>query len=109
MSSPDLLLYSNIRNRLASVNLPTVPLVLVKFMDLCQSTESSLLDLSNLIACDVALTTKIMGRMNSSLYKSNKKSNLMQAIQILGIDMIKLICISESVYQVFGDFKHINE
>ncbi len=109
MPSPDLLLYSNIRNRLASVNLPTVPLVLVKFMDLCQSTESSLLDLSNLIACDVALTTKIMGRMNSSLYKSNKKSNLMQAIQILGIDMIKLICISESVYQVFGDFKHIND
>ena len=109
MPNPDLLDYSNIRNRLASVNLPAVPSILVKLMELCQNNESSLVDLGNLIACDTALTSKILGRANSSLYKGKKNANLMQSVQILGMDMIKLICISESVYQVFGDFKHINE
>jgi putative nucleotidyltransferase with HDIG domain len=109
MPTPDLLVNSNIRNRLASVSLPTVPLVLVKLMELSQSAESSLTELGNLIACDVALTAKILRRASSSLYKSNKQADLMQSIQILGMDMIKLICISESVCQVFGDFKHIND
>lgn len=109
MPNPDSLDCSKIRNRLASVNLPAVPSILVKLMELCQNNESSLVDLGNLIACDTALTAKILGRANSSLYKGKRNANLMQSVQILGMDMIKLICISESVYQVFGDFKHINE
>jgi len=110
MPNPNQTINLDIQNRLSSVDLPTVPQVLVKLMELCQSTNINLPELVDLIACDVALTTKILKQANSPLYKhNNKQANLLQSIQILGMDMIKLICISESVYHVFGVFSQIDD
>lgn len=101
---------SDIRDRLSSISLPTMPQVLVKLMELCQSNDVDISELADLIAYDVALTTKILGRASSALYKrGNKQADLKQSIQIIGMDMIKVLCISESVYQVFDGFKQVDD
>jgi putative nucleotidyltransferase with HDIG domain len=103
MSVPD----QDIRNRLLVARLPAMPQILLKLLELCQSDETGMAELAKLIANDAGMTSKILNVANSAAYhRGGAKVGLLQALHVLGADMIKTLVISESVYQTFNGFPH---
>lgn len=97
----------DIRNRLLVARLPAMPQVLLQLMDLCQADEAGMGELAALISGDAALTDRIMRVANSAAYhRSGRKVDLLQALNVLGADLVKTLVISESVYQTFNGFSH---
>ena len=93
---------TDIRSRIAAARLPALPAVLLKLMELCQSADAAMPEMAKLVAQDAGLTAKMLSVANSSAYqRSAPVGTLGQALQCIGMDMIKLIVISESVSQVF--------
>lgn len=99
----------DIRSRLATASLPAMPQILVQLMERCQADEIGMAELAELIAKDAAMTTKILRVANSSAYhRRTRLASLEQSLMLLGLDMVKTLVISESVFQIFGDLSHAN-
>jgi HD-like signal output (HDOD) protein/nitrogen-specific signal transduction histidine kinase len=99
----------SIRNRLLVARLPTMPQILFKLIDFCQRDEAGMGELAKLIAHDVGMSTRILSIANGTAYnRGSRKVGLMQALNTLGIEMIKTLVISESVFQTFSNFSRTN-
>ena len=62
-------------------------------------------ELARLISQDAGMTGKILGVAHSTAYhRGSQKVGLEQSLISLGIDMIKTLIISESVFQTFNNF-----
>lgn len=97
----------DIRNRLLVARLPSMPQILLKLIELCQADEAGMAELAKLIANDAGMTTKVLSVANSAAYhRGGRKVGLVQALGVLGADMIKTLVISESVFQTFSGFPH---
>ncbi|MFZ4625620.1 MAG: HDOD domain-containing protein [Rhodoferax sp.] len=104
MNPPQL---DDIRNRLLMARLPTMPQILLKLLELCQADEAGMAELAELIANDASITARVMRVANSAAYhRGGRNPNLLQALNILGSDLIKTLVISESVIQAFSAFPH---
>jgi HD-like signal output (HDOD) protein len=97
----------DIRNQLLVARLPAMPQILLKLIELCEADEASMAELAKLIANDAAMTAKVLGVANSAAYhRGGNKVGLLQALNVLGSELIKTLVISESVYQTFNGFPH---
>jgi HD-like signal output (HDOD) protein/signal transduction histidine kinase len=97
----------DIRNRLLVARLPAMPQILLKLLELCQADEAGMAELAKLIENDAGMTNRVMQVANSAAYhRGGRKVSLMQALGMLGGDMIKMLVISESVFQTFNGFAH---
>ena len=76
-------------------------------MLLCQSDDSGMTELSDLIASDPGLAAKVLSVAHSAAYHraSNKTLTLSQACSTLGMALIKVLVISESVFQTVNAFR----
>ncbi len=98
----------DIRNRLLVARLPSMPQILLKLIELCQADAEDMTELAKLIANDAGLTTKVLSVANSAAYhRGGRKIGLVQALDVLGADMIKTLVISESVFQIFTGCPHV--
>lgn len=99
----------DIRQRLKAVRLPSMSQILLKLMEMCQSEDAGISELARLVAQDPAIAAKMMAVANSSAYhRGDASHSLEQALSTLGTDMIKMIVINESVFQVFDKFSRSN-
>ena len=97
----------DVRNRLLVARLPSMPQILLKLIELCQSDETGMADLAKLIANDAGMTAKVLSVANSAAYyRGGRRAGLVQALSTLGADMLKTLVISESVFQTFNGFPH---
>ena len=96
----------DIRNRLLVARLPKLPEVLLKLMEYCQSDDVNMAALAELVAQDPGIASKITDVANSSAYHRShtRKVNLEQSLIALGMEMIRILVISESVYQTLNGF-----
>lgn len=95
----------DIRRRLDAVRLPAMPQILLKLLELCQADGAGMAEMAKLIANDAGMTVKILNVANSAAYnRGGQKAGLLQALNVLGSDMIKTLVISESVFQAFSGF-----
>ncbi len=87
-------------------NLPSLPHVLLKLMETCSKEDASIDDLAKIIRNDPSLSSKILNLVNSSYYGLPQKiHDFKQAISLLGMDAIKNLALSASVYQVFDEME----
>lgn len=95
-----------IRDRLLAARLPAMPQILFKLIGLCQKNEVGMGEMAELVSQDVGITTKIMNVANSAAYSrgSSRVVGLLPSLSKLGIEMIKTLVISESVFQTFSKF-----
>ncbi len=97
----------DIRNHLLVARLPAMPQILLKLIELCEADEAGMTELAKLIANDAGMTAKVLGVANSAAYhRGGNKVGLLQALNVLGSELIKTLVISESVYQTFNNFPH---
>lgn len=79
-------------------NLPTLPSVAIKIIDLAGKADTSLTQINHYISLDPALAAKIIKTANSPLYKSRYPiSNVSQATNILGTYGVITIALSFSL------------
>ncbi len=89
-----------------SRNLPSLPHILLRLIEVCSREEITIKDISQIINKDSSLCAKVMKLINSAYYMlPNRVTNIDQALILLGTDAIKNIAISASVYQAFSKAK----
>lgn len=99
----------DILNRLLVARLPSPPQTLLTLLELCQSDDVGLADIADLIGADPALAGKVLSVAHSAAYHraDARALTLLQATNTLGTALIKVLVISESVFQTFNDFRQI--
>lgn len=86
-------------------NLPTLPHVLLKVLDICNSESASLQAIADILSKDAALCAKVIGASSTAQFnRPHVITTLEQKLALLGLDMVKTIVISSSFYQVFNNF-----
>jgi signal transduction histidine kinase/HD-like signal output (HDOD) protein len=89
-----------------SRNLPSLPHVLVKLLEICAEEPNTIKEVSQIIDKDASLSAKVMRLVNSAYYGlPNRVAGIEQALLLLGTNTIKNMAISASVYQAFGRAK----
>jgi len=84
-----------------SNDVPTLPVIAMKAMEIMNDENSSINDLSDLITKDASLTVKILKIVNSSIYSFDREvTNLSRALSVLGLNAIGNIVLSVSAVNV---------
>lgn len=84
--------------------LPSLPHVLLRVLDMCNSDDVSLHAIADIIGNDAALSSKVIGASSAAHFgRQNKLDSLEQKLRLLGLDTVKTIVISSSFYQVFNN------
>lgn len=80
-----------------SGSLPTLSTVASKLINITGKEETTIYDISKLIAQDVSLSTKILKVVNSSFYNfPNEVGTIQQAVAILGTNAVRSLVLSFS-------------
>ncbi len=81
----------------------TLPSTMVRILSVVQDESTTALDLAAEIACDPALTMKVLGTVNSSYYGFHRQINsIPDAVVILGFDEVERLALAISVINLFG-------
>ena len=90
-----------IKNKVQDI--PSLPEIVNKVINLIQNPNSSALQLSKIIANDAGLTTRVLRLVNSAYYGFPRQiSSIQQAIAMLGFSAIKGLVVSSSIFKVFA-------
>ena len=94
-----------IKNKIKEI--PSLPHVVTKVMEVIQDDNSSAFTLSKIIAGDLGLTSKVLKIVNSAVYGFEKQiTSIRQAIVILGFTTIRGIVISAGIFKIFSPNKN---
>lgn len=86
-----------------TMELPTIPEVLVKLNDVIASEDSSADDVAKVISVDPAVSTNILRIVNSAYYGLQVRvSSIGLAVSIMGFSMTKKVALKAAVFSVFG-------
>ncbi|TKJ41245.1 hypothetical protein CEE37_06150 [candidate division LCP-89 bacterium B3_LCP] len=87
-------------------NLPTLPNVFLRIMQLMRDPEVSMKDIAEIIESDPAISMKILKLINSTFYGLSKQvDSIQQSIVLLGSSTIKNVVISISIFKVLNTGK----
>lgn len=96
---------SQLIKSLEVTNLPSLPHVLLRLMDLCARDQASLRAIADIIAKDAGVNAKVVSVSSSAQFgRQNNVASLEQKLALLGLDMVQTIVISASVFQLFSGF-----
>jgi HD-like signal output (HDOD) protein/signal transduction histidine kinase len=88
-------------------HLPSLPHVLLKLLEICNKEDSTFADLAQVISQDSALSAKIMSVASSARYgKPGKVDSLVGTLMLLGMDAVKSVAISASIFHVFSQLSN---
>lgn len=83
-------------------SLPSLPTFYNKIMKTVQSPKASLKDIGKIIEQDVAMTAQILKLVNSAYFGFYSNiSNPVQAVTILGVNIIKTLVLSIEIFSIF--------
>jgi diguanylate cyclase (GGDEF)-like protein len=93
-------------------NLPTLPAVAVRVIELTQNVNVSMDDLTETIQNDQGLAAKILKTVNSSFYGLRRPcASISQALVMLGLSTVKTLALSFSLLNTFegadDEFDHV--
>jgi len=84
-------------------NLPTLPHVAMRIIEVALSDDTSLRDLSEVVVLDPALSAKVLATVNSAFYGfQNEVTTLQHAISILGMKAVRNLSLGLLIVQEFS-------
>ncbi|GAM09642.1 putative protein [Geobacter sp. OR-1] len=90
---------------MAAGDLPTIPVVAMKVMQLLESENATADELAKIVASDPAVAARVLKISNSSFYGCQRQiQSLSMAIVILGFSTLKSLVVAASVKQVYKPF-----
>ncbi|ABR46996.1 metal dependent phosphohydrolase [Alkaliphilus metalliredigens QYMF] len=85
-------------------DIPTLPHMINKIMELTDDPESTVQDIENQIMKDQGLTTRVLRRANSAYYGYPRRiSSISQATVLLGFETIRNITLSDAVKGILAE------
>lgn len=95
----------DIRNRLPLAQLPMMPQVLVRLLDLCHRDDANFGDLAAVIRRDAGMSARVISVAASAMHHGRTRpASLDQCLTLLGMSAIKMLVINDSILQVFRRF-----
>lgn len=93
-----------IEARMAALkDLPTLPVVVFKVMELMKDPDSSMSEIAKIVAADQVLTSKIIRAVNSPLFALPQEiRDVHRAIAYMGLDMVQNIVMTCSLIRHFS-------
>jgi putative nucleotidyltransferase with HDIG domain len=86
-----------------TVDLPTIPTVLVKLNEVVSNPSSTAADVASVIACDPAVSTNILRIVNSAYYGLQVRiSSVSLAVSMMGFNMTKKVALKAAIFSVFA-------
>ncbi|MDD5287188.1 MAG: HDOD domain-containing protein [Desulfuromonadaceae bacterium] len=86
-------------------DLPTIPIVATKVMQLIESDRTSSEEIAKVVASDPAVAARVLKISNSSFYGCQRQiQTLSHAIMVLGFSTLKSLVVAASVKQVYKPF-----
>lgn len=93
------------RTIMAAGDLPTIPVVATKVMQLIESDRATADELSKVVSGDPAVAARVLKISNSPFYGCQRKiQNLSTAIMMLGFNTLRSLVITASVKQVYQPY-----
>ncbi|MBI2265004.1 MAG: HDOD domain-containing protein [Armatimonadetes bacterium] len=84
-------------------DLPTLPFIATRVMEIIGDPHSSALDLANVISTDQALTAKVLRLVNSAYYGfPNPITTITHAVAILGFNTLRSLVLSVATFDLFA-------
>lgn len=88
-----------------AADLPTIPVVAVKVMQLIESESATAEELAKVVASDPAVAARVLKISNSSFYGCQRQiQTLSSAIVILGFSTLRSLVVAASVKQVYRPY-----
>src|SRR5690554_6168912 len=79
---------------LSKIELPSLPQVAVRLIELCAQRDTDLTDLVETIALDASLSARLLKLANSSFYGQQREvDTLRRAACVIGIDYLKHVAL----------------
>jgi len=86
-------------------DLPTIPIVATKVMQLIESDRASAEEIARVVASDPAVAARVLKISNSAFYGCQRQiQTLSHAIMVLGFSTLKSLVVAASVKQVYKPF-----
>jgi len=86
-------------------DLPTIPIVATKVMQLIESERASADEIAKVVASDPAVAARVLKISNSSFYGCQRQiQTLSHAIMVLGFSTLKSLVVAASVKQVYKPY-----
>ncbi len=86
-------------------DLPTIPVVATKVMQLIESESATAEELARVVASDPAVAARVLKISNSSFYGCQRQiQTLSHAIMVLGFSTLKSLVVAASVKQVYKPY-----
>ena len=83
--------------------LPSLPQTLIELIDKCNGKDRNLREIAAIVARDASISARILQLANSAFIGArNKFNDIEQAVIYLGVDTVRNLAISVSVYETFG-------
>lgn len=86
-------------------DLPTIPLVATKIMQLMESETTTAIDLARIISADPAIAARVLKISNSSFYGAQRMiQTLPHAIMMLGMLTLRSVVVTASMKQIYQPY-----
>jgi putative nucleotidyltransferase with HDIG domain len=90
---------------MSASDLPTIPVVATKVMQLIENENASADELAKVVASDPAVAARVLKISNSSFYGCQRQiQTLSHAIMVLGFSTLKSLVVAASVKQVYKPY-----
>ncbi|MBJ6724770.1 HDOD domain-containing protein [Geomesophilobacter sediminis] len=90
---------------MTAADLPTIPVVAIKVMQLIESETATAEELAKIVASDPAVAARVLKISNSSFYGCQRQiQTLSSAIVILGFSTLRSLVVAASVKQVYRPY-----
>lgn len=96
-----------LRRKLSSItNLPSPPLVFNQITKIINNPRTSVRDVAAIMSEDAAMSAKVLRLSNSAFYGARSEiTGIRQAVLVLGLEAIKSLVLSSSVFDMFKSHK----
>jgi len=83
--------------------LPALPQTYTRLIALLDDERAGMLDVCHVVETDLALSAKLLQLVNSAFFGAGRSvKSLLQAIQLLGLELVKSLALSTGVFTVSG-------
>jgi len=91
---------------LKSLDLPAIPMVAAKVMQLLDTPGASLVEVQEIVSADPAVTSRLLRIANSPFYGGGKRQidSVQAAVMTMGFETVKNMVLSASIRQVYKHF-----
>jgi putative nucleotidyltransferase with HDIG domain len=90
---------------MTAADLPTIPVVAIKVMQLIESERATAEELAKIVASDPAVAARVLKISNSSFYGCQRQiQTLSSAIVVLGFSTLRSLVVAASVKQVYKPY-----